>query len=376
VNDVAQEYSMKLGEGGEAFFVFETTSAVPEGLQTSPLVSPAASPQSAPVISPPASGLSEPEPLDLATDGALSGRMEIPHSLETRSTDGLVTRLKDVAHSREQSLPVNIGVSAIDDSLIMANATLSKSFDGTELPSRMQLSDTASMDPQSPTIRSASPPPVTTSEAVTRAMNLSKKLWGSNIPSQITETGDLKLDMTGYKSNEEEALRAEMIARKILSEEFEGNYDIGSLVGLDNQGNLWIYSSEEKKEAAARQVELAINVDAMRSTDAVSDPGYHSDDAQSEIGTDYAGTHLRRDSDSAIGLASPQKTPAGAAGDPNRNYAKTLRLSSEQLKAMNLKPGANPCSFSVNRAVCQASIHFWKHDVPVVISDIDGTITK
>ena len=37
---------MKLGEGGEAFFVFETSADVPEGLQTSPLISPATSPDS------------------------------------------------------------------------------------------------------------------------------------------------------------------------------------------------------------------------------------------------------------------------------------------------------------------------------------------
>lgn len=44
VNGLKQEYSMKLGEGGEAFFVFETTENVPASLQTSPLVSPASSP--------------------------------------------------------------------------------------------------------------------------------------------------------------------------------------------------------------------------------------------------------------------------------------------------------------------------------------------
>lgn len=44
VNDERRDFPMKLGEGGEAFFVFETTSSVPEALQTSPLVSPVASP--------------------------------------------------------------------------------------------------------------------------------------------------------------------------------------------------------------------------------------------------------------------------------------------------------------------------------------------
>lgn len=44
VNDVKQDYAMKLAEGGEAFFVFETSDNIPEAMQTSPLVSPASSP--------------------------------------------------------------------------------------------------------------------------------------------------------------------------------------------------------------------------------------------------------------------------------------------------------------------------------------------
>lgn len=45
VNGVTQPYPMKVGEGGEAFFVFETTENIPQSLQTSPLVSPASSPK-------------------------------------------------------------------------------------------------------------------------------------------------------------------------------------------------------------------------------------------------------------------------------------------------------------------------------------------
>ena len=64
---------MKLGEGGEAFFVFETTGRVPESLQTSPLVSPSQSPQQAADGSD-GSKLLEPEPFDLRVDdlGALN----------------------------------------------------------------------------------------------------------------------------------------------------------------------------------------------------------------------------------------------------------------------------------------------------------------
>ena len=183
------------------------------------------------------------------------------------------------------------------------------------------------------------------------------------------------LDMTGYKSSDDDALRAEVIARKILSEELEGNYDIGALIGADEHGNLWIYSSEEAKEAASQRAALAgILNSAVLATDAASDPGYHSD--EEVVGTPILSSHRRADSESGLGLQTPPKTPPESAGDPNRNYAKTLRLTSDQLKSLGLKPGPNPMSFTVNRATCQAYMYLWRHDVPIVISDIDGTITK
>ena len=56
---------MKLGEGGEAFFVFETSDDIPEALQTSPLVSPVLSPKSQLEQGQASPGLQEPEYLDL-----------------------------------------------------------------------------------------------------------------------------------------------------------------------------------------------------------------------------------------------------------------------------------------------------------------------
>lgn len=63
MNETKQDYFMKLGEGGEAFFVFETAEDIPESLQTSPLVSPAGSPTSS---SQPNLPLNEPEYLDIS----------------------------------------------------------------------------------------------------------------------------------------------------------------------------------------------------------------------------------------------------------------------------------------------------------------------
>ena len=388
VNNERRDFPMKLGEGGEAFFVFETSSSVPEALQTSPLVSPASSPE---FTSTQAISLAEPDSFDLNSLSATLpttptyNRREHaksvaainfnPHHSDERraqSDNGHPVSQDDhTATDLPKPLPAHLHRSATADAVPAAKAAIDasmKASDPLTLPFQSEST-------RSRTERSTSPPPVSGEEAVTRAINLSKKLWGSNIPSQVTDKGDIMLDMTGYKSSEDEGLRAEVLARKILSEELEGNYDIGSLIGADEKGNLWIYSSEEAKEQANRKVAQGLNVlnaAAFTSTDALSDPGYHSDDSRSET---FSGSHLRRDSDSALGMSSGPASPQ-AVGDPNRNYAKTLRLSSDQLKSLDLKPGPNPMSFSVNRATCTAVIYRWRWDVPIVISDIDGTITK
>lgn len=229
--------------------------------------------------------------------------------------------------------------------------------------------------------RSISPPPVRPSEALERAKNLSKGLQAVNIPTHVTGTGDLMLDMTGFKHSEEDAIRAELLARKVLSEELEGNYDIGALFGMDEHGNLWIYSSEEAKDAAMRRTMEAGLRASTFDADAVSDPGYASDDSNATTSAIPVG-HRRSESDvGQNSLHTPPASPGSkgtikTAGDPNRNYAKTLRLTSDQLKALDLKPGENSLSFTVNRATCSAFMYLWKHETPVVISDIDGTITK
>jgi phosphatidate phosphatase PAH1 len=64
-----------------------------------------------------------------------------------------------------------------------------------------------------------------------------------------------------------------------------------------------------------------------------------------------------------------------------KTYAKTLRLTSDQLRSLNLKKGANSISFSVTSsysgvATCSSRIFLWESTHQVVVSDIDGTITK
>ncbi|XP_027476996.2 phosphatidate phosphatase LPIN1 isoform X2 [Zalophus californianus] len=65
----------------------------------------------------------------------------------------------------------------------------------------------------------------------------------------------------------------------------------------------------------------------------------------------------------------------------NVSYRKTLRLTSEQLKSLKLKNGPNDVVFSVTTQYqgtcrCEGTIYLWNWDDKVIISDIDGTITR
>ncbi|KAF5643952.1 SMP2 [Fusarium tjaetaba] len=374
VNGVKQSYSMKLGEGGEAFFVFETTDRIPQSLQTSPLVSPASSPASSPPLNPEQSesGLQEPEAFELdASESKL--RRPLP-SVLYKKDDGLITPLStspELSSARPASGDWSSRVPRPHSDDILRASARSRGLDG---------NSSADDDEHVASERSSSPPPLAPGEALERARALSKGLSAASIPTKVTDSGDLMLDMNGFKGNEEDILRAEILARQILSEELDGNYDIGALIGFDEQGNLWIYSSEEAKQAAMNKTIEASLQSHRRATaaDAISDPGYQSD--SSDATASPIPLHRRAESDAGpMDLQTPPRTPpssSGHAGDPNRNYAKTLRLTSQQLKDLKLQPGANSMAFTVNRATCKANMYLWRHETPVVISDIDGTITK
>ncbi|KAI1163156.1 LNS2-domain-containing protein [Nemania serpens] len=373
VNGAKQEYAMKLGEGGEAFFVFETSDNIPQSLQTSPLVSPESSPTLAPAEpSSVASSLQEPDLLQLDGENTRRRRSTItrpgPSVLPARKLRPGVSAPAASSPELDGGRPSSRGFldvpsrhSVHGDSAADQDESMDESYDGDSPPSSQ---------------RSRSPPPLAPLDAIRRAMTLSQELSAANIPTRVTDAGDMMLDLASYKGNEEDAIKAEILARKILSEELQGDYDIGALFGMDEEGNLWIYSSEEAKEAAMKKTVASFRPAPTLATDAVSDPGYASDDS---MASSRDPIHRRSESDVGHGsVRTPPTTPGSAStrSHGQKSYAKTLRLTSDQLKSLDLKPGENSMSFTVNRATCNANMFLWRHDIPVVISDIDGTITK
>lgn len=127
--------------------------------------------------------------------------------------------------------------------------------------------------------------------------------------------------------------------------------------------------------------------DNMDSTDNVPEKEHDTVDEKddSNHSNSQTTTFTKTTTTTSVGWSAqhshPDRDTPADSGLHHKNYAKTLRLTSDQLQSLKLKKGVNTISFSVNSsyqgtATCVAKIFYWHHNTQVVISDIDGTITK
>lgn len=355
VNDQKVPYAMKLGDGGEAFFVFQTESDVPLDLQTSPILSPTSSPTERSF-----SPLQEPEFFDLNEQqqqqhirASSMGEVSRPNSTgagpENRSSTpkaeiSVRPQSGDWGDLTPATEPVSDGSFAAQGR--RHTVTLTDTADNTKLYPSASLHD----------IKTRSDLSMNTQQALLKAEELMKKLAVEDIPTHVTDAGDVMLDMHGYKFNEDDIAHVGTISDHIVAAEELSHNGVDPLVSADERGNLWIYATEETKQYAM----------SVRSNSPVPEL---TDESRSDgRSATPPGTPL---------LPGASRLQNHKASDAESfNYAKTLRLTSEQLKSLNLKRGENSMSFSVGRSVCTASLFFWNYNSPIVISDIDGTITK
>ncbi|XP_031439930.1 phosphatidate phosphatase LPIN2 isoform X2 [Clupea harengus] len=90
-------------------------------------------------------------------------------------------------------------------------------------------------------------------------------------------------------------------------------------------------------------------------------------------------------------LSSEEEEELGPTSIPDRtqpeghtnthSYKKSLRLSSDQIASLRLRDGPNDVVFSITTQYqgtcrCEGTIYLWNWDDKIIISDIDGTITK
>ena len=150
----------------------------------------------------------------------------------------------------------------------------------------------------------------------------------------------------------------ELLASRVIQ---EGNVNVPSSDGSDNM-EITISSTDT---ANISSVSLDSNTDTTLTSD---------------TNTSVSGIT----SDTVTTTTTTTITTIIPDNDPSRSEdqcLKSLRLPSHLLKRLNLKPGVNTVSYTVNTrlqgtATCQSRIFLWRSNSHVVISDIDGTITK
>lgn len=310
VNDIKTDLPMKLGEGGEAFFVFETANGdlVSQSVVTSPVLSATSSAEASPMGSP-----------------------RVSSGTEMESTN-----------SEPEALDLNLETNKVTDEDADKKADLQDSFSS----------------PSKSFSKSPTPvPSLTSKQAFETARKVTKKL---NIPSKIDINGDMVLDMDGYKPNSQKNIDVsdEFLKKKFLKEIMELTDNNINDEPNPQEYNLWDQIIQKDKDG---------NIRIINKVDDEDDAKYDSS-GQSFMSTS-ADEQSFNTSDSSL---------PSSARDDHKTFFKTLRLTSEQLKKMNLHYGPNKLAFKLNQGSAEifSYLYLWKSTTPIVISDIDGTITK
>lgn len=137
---------------------------------------------------------------------------------------------------------------------------------------------------------------------------------------------------------------------------------------------------ETASKDADRNAEATSAIEIGKEGDKVTTGFVEAEKNREMEGEGYSGSE---DSDSNQNRLQGVKIPKERRPyyESTEKYRKTLRLSSTQIESLNLKSGANEVVFSVTTAYqgttrCKCHIYKWKWHDKIVISDIDGTITK
>lgn len=306
VNGKSTNIPMKLGDSGEAYFVFQTSPnvhGIPNDLLASPVISATSSPSQSPRSS--------------------TTRLDSDNANEAEQVDGNEDRK---VLEEPDYLDINYPGPADEQSRSMISSD------------------------------SSSPTPVSRTKMFQEKLN--KKLTQIHMPSTLENNGDLLLDIEGYKPNKDMMHDTDNQLKQLLQDELGSDSDISNFVKEDGKGNIRIVNPYEHH-----------HLTPPGSPSSLTDESSSNLDSRPETADSTAVTS---DAESQNESQGPVGTSCG------QQYIKTLRLSSDQLKCLDLKYGENDLTFSVDqgRAVVTSKLFVWRWDIPIVISDIDGTITK
>ncbi|CCD26494.1 phosphatidate phosphatase PAH1 NDAI_0H03210 [Naumovozyma dairenensis CBS 421] len=334
VNDKSTNIPMKLSESGEAYFVFETGSDlgnIPSELLASPVLSATSSPPQSP-----------------------------------RSTN-LDANMNDISHAnREDQSIEHTSLTPLSNEEVDAHE-LKEEKKKLEEPDFLDIN--------------ASPDSKPTKTRLFQE-NLTRKLTQIHIPSKVENNGDLLLDIEGYKPNQNMMHDTDMQLKQLLKDELGNESDISNFIKEDNNGNIRIVNPYENGLAA----DLCSSPNNHPPHIGSSEPNlsFHPSSSPESMESvesvaDKMDDLNNIDTSTTTATSTPSElTEQNLARNEDTHFIRTIRLTSEQLRCLDLKYGENDLKFSIDhgKAIVRAKLFVWRWDVPIVISDIDGTITK
>ncbi|KAF1807430.1 Lipin/Ned1/Smp2-domain-containing protein [Mucor lusitanicus] len=433
VNGDKVPYLMKVGEAGEAFFVFETDHEVPEEFQTSPILQALAESRSD-VEEPPFLDISEHKDekvLDASEqikdtfeddddhDKKIPAELQSPKMIIEEQMDKVVTKMDPFQHTVEdtqQPKPEN-NLYAMDDGSTLLERVSPEAITTTTIAKERFIVRPVDGDINSLWMDNASwgwgkshaTDDNNEAKQEGESTTLAKELQNENETVQLKSGQTYRIEMSlcgfsafGYDQDENALLFND---QQVSYDTFVHNpsilndprlvfrYKNHYFAAVRNSPlftSLLIFKKPlEKEDASNNKVSdnresysYGVGWRQWLSRSSSADPvptlaTLEKGDASTSEQTTFTTTTKT----TSVGWSPDHTHDDGPFFAKRKNYAKTLRLTSEQLKNLNLKKGVNTISFSVSSAyqgtaTCVAKVFFWDYDIQVVISDIDGTITK
>ncbi|CCC69673.1 hypothetical protein NCAS_0D00920 [Naumovozyma castellii] len=320
VNGKSTNIPMKLSDSGEAYFVFETSTDVkdiPDDLLASPVMSATNSPPQSP----------EPSKLELNSP---EGQSDQEHD-----------RSSDSSNQGNNNKPL-----------------------------------------EEPDFLDIGASPNSKNKTKIFQQNLNKRLTQIHIPSKLENNGDLLLDMEGYKPNTDMMHDTDMQLKQLLKDELGSESDISNFIREDSNGNVRIVNPYENCHLTSTSpigsAPGSPLISASEPTLTMNSPSTN-DSAESVESEELSSDTMTNEKSYKESLEDKEdKEDKEERRNSSKHFIKTIRLTSDQLRCLDLIYGENDLTFSIDhgKATMAAKLFVWRWDVPIVISDIDGTITK
>uniref|UniRef100_A0A3Q3B906 phosphatidate phosphatase n=1 Tax=Kryptolebias marmoratus TaxID=37003 RepID=A0A3Q3B906_KRYMA len=139
---------------------------------------------------------------------------------------------------------------------------------------------------------------------------------------------------------------------------------------MPKKGGRWWFSWRSRNSDSKSETTSEAAGDREESSDTMTQPNRLKDESSSSDEEHRSSNQVSGSSQSEALFSSSSIC-----------YKKTLRLTSDQLASLQLNEGPNEVVFSVTTQYqgtcrCHGTIYLWSWDDKIVISDIDGTITR